>query len=533
MSNPPLQRNRAATPSAQDLQVGGPGNDVFFVNDSSEVVLDSSSVDRDVVYASVNWVMTAGSRLEILSAVSQAATTPLQLIGNEFGQEIYGNAGANYLDGGSGNDTLVGFGGDDSYVVDDASDYVAESAGGGNDIVYVRGNFTLGSGQEVETLAALSQAGTAPIVIVGNEFNQTLYGNAGANYLDGGSGNDTLVGFGGDDSYVVDDASDYVAESAGGGNDIVYVRGSFSLGSGQEVETLAALSQAGTAPIVIVGNEFSQTLYGNAGANYLDGGSGNDTLVGFGGDDSYVVDDVSDFVAEFAGGGNDIVYVRGSFSLGSGQEVETLAALSQAGTAAITIVGNGIDQRLYGNNGDNYLDGGGGTDVLQGFSGNDTYVVDGLSDYVVEGAGEGTDIVYARSSYTLVSGQEIELLSAISLTATTAIDLAGNEFANQIYGNAGANVLNGGAGADYLQGFGGADSFAFTTALGGGNVDTLIDFVSGSDRIALDDAIFGAFSANAFVAGTAAQDADDRIVYDGATGQLFFDADGNGAGAQV
>ncbi|HEV2817908.1 MAG TPA: hypothetical protein VGW40_11895, partial [Allosphingosinicella sp.] len=47
------------------------------------------------------------------------------------------------------------------------------------------------------------------------------------------------------------------------------------------------------------------------------------------------------------------------------------------------------------------------------------------------------------------------------------------------------------------------------------------------------DAIFGAFSANAFVAGTAAQDADDRIVYDGATGQLFFDADGNGAGAQV
>ncbi|HEV2816696.1 MAG TPA: DVUA0089 family protein, partial [Allosphingosinicella sp.] len=370
---------------------------------------------------------------------------------------------------------------------------------------------------------------------------QFLYGNAGANYLDGGSGNDTLVGFGGDDSYVVDDASDFVAEFAGGGNDIVYVRGSFSLGASQEVETLAALSQAGTAPIVIVGNDFNQTLYGNAGANYLDGGSGNDTLVGFGGDDSYVVDDVNDFVAEFAGGGNDIVYVRGSFSLGSGQEVETLAALSQAGTAAIVIVGNGIDQRLYGNNGDNYLDGGGGTDVLQGFSGNDTYVVDGLSDYVVEGAGEGTDIVYARSSYTLVSGQEIEILSAINQASPNAMDLAGNEFANQIYGNAGANILDGGAGGDVLQGFGGADRFTFTTALGGGNVDQIGDFVAGTDKIQLSGAAgqpfaalaSGTLAAGAFVIGTAAAQADDYIIYNSATGALLYDADGNGAGAAV
>src|SRR4051794_7536419 len=115
VSNDPLQRNKSTAPSAQELQVGGPGDDVFYVNDSGEVVLDTSGADRDVAYASVNWVMTAGSHVEVLSAVSTAATTPLQLSGNEFTNEIYGNAGANFLDGGGGTDYLFGLGGDDSY----------------------------------------------------------------------------------------------------------------------------------------------------------------------------------------------------------------------------------------------------------------------------------------------------------------------------------------------------------------------------------------------------------------------------------
>jgi serralysin len=90
-----------------------------------------------------------------------------------------------------------------------------------------------------------------------------------------------------------------------------------------------------------------------------------------------------------------------------------------------------------------------------------------------------------------------------------------------------------------LIGAGGADTFVFDTALGAGNVDAINDFVSGTDRIALDDAVFtgigslGALGAGAFVNGTVAGDADDRIIYNSATGQLFFDADGNGAGVAV
>ena len=60
----------------------------------------------------------------------------------------------------------------------------------------------------------------------------------------------------------------------------------------------------------------------------------------------------------------------------------------------------------------------------------------------------------------------------------------------------------------------------------------------GQDLIMLDRAIFGAVNAgtlsgSAFVAGTAAIDADDRIIYDSATGEIFYDADGNGSSAAI
>ncbi|HEV2815913.1 MAG TPA: Calx-beta domain-containing protein, partial [Allosphingosinicella sp.] len=139
--------------------------------------------------------------------------------------------------------------------------------------------------------------------LFGGVGNDQLQGLGGDDYLEGGSGTDSLAGGAGNDTLVVEDETDAVIEAVGGGVDTVFARAGFTLGAGQEIEYLSAISQADTAAILLVGNEFSQFLYGNAGANYLDGGSGNDTLVGFGGDDSYVVDDASDFVAEFAGGG--------------------------------------------------------------------------------------------------------------------------------------------------------------------------------------------------------------------------------------
>jgi Ca2+-binding RTX toxin-like protein len=191
-----------------------------------------------------------------------------------------------------------------------------------------------------------------------------------------------------------------------------------------------------------------------------------------------------------------------------------------------------------GNSGINVLNGSGGADVLVGYGGNDTYYVDNIGDVIIE-AGGGFEAVYTSTSYALTVGAEVEWLATDATYGTGAINLTGNDAGNYVLGNDGANILDGGAGADIIAGYGGADTFAFTTALGAGNVDSIVDMTAGTDKIGLDDAIFtaagalGALNAAAFTVGSAAADGSDRIVYNSATGQLFYDADGAGGAAQI
>src|SRR5436190_5866993 len=372
---------------------------------------------------------------------------------------------------------------------------------------------------------------TVTMTINGVDSEDFLIGPAGPSGMAGGNFNDI---------YLLDHPDDDVVELAAGGlRDVIYAQTNYKLDPNVFVEVLSAANQADTAPLELVGNEVGQEIYGNAGDNFLEGGGGTDYLIGLGGNDRYFVAGPGDHVIENAGGGaRDVSYTPGEHTMAAGLDLDVLSSSNQAGTGAQTLIGNALAQEIYGNAGANFIEGGGGADYMAGFGGNDVYVVDSADDYVAEAAGGGRDVVYAKVSYALGAGQEIEILSSLSQAGTAAQNLTGNALAQEIYGNAGANVLNGGAGADYLMGFGGADTFAFTTALGGGNVDQIADFVSGTDKIALDDAVFtgltpGALPATAFVAGTAGGDADDRIIYNSATGQILFDADGTGAGAAV
>jgi Ca2+-binding RTX toxin-like protein len=275
-----------------------------------------------------------------------------------------------------------------------------------------------------------------------------------------------MIGNFGDDTYIVDNASDYVAEgSSTGGNDTVLASVSYSINGKGYIENLTL---TGAAAINATGNGVANTLTGNGAANVLTGYGGDDTLNGGGGTDS-----------------------------------------------------------LYGGDGNDTLDGGAGADVMIGNAGDDTYIVDDTGDSISEGSPTGgLDTVLASVSYSLAGKGYVENLT---LTGADAINATGNNFDNVITGNSAANVLTG---------FGGADAFVFSSPLGPGNIDTITDFSAADDTIWLDTAIFGAIAAgtldaSAFVAGSAAGDADDRIIYDSASGALYYDADGSAAGTAI
>ena len=522
-----------------DILAGGAGNDIYRVEQAGDIVLESIGGGSDSVYAVTSYTLAAGAEIELLSAIDPGSTAAMNLTGNEYANRLYGNAGVNILIGGGGADTLTGGAGNDIYRVEEAGDIVLESIGGGSDSVYAVTSYTLAAGAEIELLSAIDPGSTGAMNLTGNEYANRLYGNAGVNILIGGGGADTLTGGAGNDIYRVEEAGDIVLESIGGGSDSVYAVTSYALAAGAEIEMLSAIDPGSTGAMNLTGNEYANMIIGTAGANTLIGGAGNDTLIGGAGNDVYRVEDAGDVVVEGAGGGADSIYAVTSYVLSAGSQVELLSAIDPGSTGAMNLTGNEYANMIIGTAGANTLIGGAGNDTLIGGAGNDVYRVEDAGDVVLEYAGGGSDSVYAVTSYALAAGSQVELLSAIDPASAGAMNLTGNEFAQTLYGTAGANLLNGLGGADILWGFAGADSFAFTAALGGGNVDTIVDFVSAVDKIALDDALFGgigspgAFSAAAFFAGTAAHDADDRIIYDGATGQIFYDADGNGGGAAI
>ena len=388
---------------------------------------------------------------------------------------------------------------------------------------------------------------TVSVSISGIDGNDTLLGTAGADTLSSGVGNDILNGLGGndtmlggqgDDRYFVDQSGDMALEASGEGYDRVLASVSYVLAAGSEIEKLTTSDNFATTPIDLTGNELGQYLFGNAGANSLDGAGGADVMVGLGGDDRYHIDTAADRVIEASGEGYDRVFSAVTWTLQAGSHVDKVTTIDNLATTAINLTGNNLGQYLFGNAGANTLDGGGGGDVMAGLEGDDRYIIRSSADRVIEAAGGGNDRVFAAASFVLQPGSAVETLSTIDNLGTTAINLTGNELGQHLFGNEGANMLDGKLGNDILYGFGGTDTFQFTTVLGANNVDRIADFATGVDKIALDDFIFGGLTAgaldpNAFFVGSAAHDADDRIIYNQTTGALYFDYDGNGVGTAV
>ena len=176
----------------------------------------------------------------------------------------------------------------DTYTVSSPSTLVLEGAGGaGTDTVNAGVSYALAAGSEIEVLQTTNARGKTAINLTGNEFNQTIVGNGGANVIEGKGGSDTMTGGGGNDRFVLSNAAvtnpgaanvDRIMDYSKG--DVVDVTQILSVAGGTNVASQGYL-RVTTNGLVQVdvnggGNEWVtlSTINGNGAvtARYLSGG---------------------------------------------------------------------------------------------------------------------------------------------------------------------------------------------------------------------------------------------------------------------
>lgn len=170
---------------------------------------------------------------------------------------------------------------------------------------------------------------------------------------------------------------------------------------------------------------------------------------------------------------------------------------------------------------------------------------------VVVDVSDGTNTVRFTKTLTILNLQK-ETVNGVSTNIPgIGIDdyLRGGAGDDTLNGSIGNDTLSGGGGSDRLNGGAGDDAFRFDAAITNLNTDKIVQFdlkdpanpaVQG-DRIELVQTRFtgitaadvdnGILKASVFHAGTlATAQASQRIVYDQATGEIWYDRDGFGVG---
>jgi VCBS repeat-containing protein len=458
---------------------GGTGNDTYVVSNTGDSVIENPDSGTDIVLSSAA-AHTLGAHVENLT---YTGTTGFTGVGNGLANVIVGGTASDLLIGLGGNDTLVGgtgganemYGGtgDDLYIVASAGDTLVESAGEGTDTVQTAlAAYTLVSAH----IENLTFTGTGGFVGTGNAAANSIIGGQGDDRLAGRGGIDTLAGGLGSDTADYSAAAGAVTAHLGNGTTTQDGDGASDILSGIENLTGSAFDDLLTgdgAANVLTGGLGRDTLQGLAGADVLIGGTGlANQMRGGTGDDRYIVSAVGDTLIELAGEGIDTVETT--------LDRLTLAAelenLSFTGTDSFTGIGNGLANVITGGTSrdvllglagnDTLVGGAGAANELYGGTGDDTYVISAVGDTIVEAAGEGFDTVQTTlSAYTLRN--EVEALTFIGSGGFTG---TGSAQANTLTGGAGDDILAGRGGIDRLVGGSGADTASYAAAAAGVDV---------------------------------------------------------------
>lgn len=313
-----------------DTMSGGTGNDIYYVDDVGDSVIENSGEGTDEVRTTLA-AYALGANVEKLRYTGSSNFTGT---GNSLGNEIRGGAGNDTLSGGDGWDTLLGFGGDDS-----------------------------------------------------------LYGGNDGDVLDGGTGMDYMEGNDGDDVYVVDNTGDTVVEASNEGVDHVYSNlASYTLGA--NVENLSANLIPGGVGFTGTGNTLNNKIYGGGLDDTLSGGDGNDELRGSSGADVLNGGDGDDLLIGGGGTGADTMtggsgadnFRIGYYETGTGADADRITDF-QTGTDVIDISGWDANTGVGGDQAFSFI----GSSAFSGTAGELRAAVSG-GDTVIEGDINGDSV---------------------------------------------------------------------------------------------------------------------------------------------
>jgi Ca2+-binding RTX toxin-like protein len=415
------------------------GNDVLTLNEASGALPAAN-----LFGGGDNDTLTGGSGADQLVGQSGNDT----LLGKGGSDLLFGGAGNDVLAGGDADDQAFGQGGDDRMIWNPGDDTDLNEGGDGADTVEVNG----GNGAEQFTTTAngvrvrFDRVAPAPFSIdIGTSESMVLNANGGEDTfaatgnlaalikltVDGGAGNDRLLGGNGNDVLLGGDGNDFADGNQGSdtallgagddtfqwdpgdGSDIVEGQdGADVLAfNGSNVAEKMEASANGSrvrftrdiGAIVMDLNDLESIhaqLLGGADSLRVDDLSGTDVvnvdadLAASGGGDDGQPDSVTveatngdDIASLSGGGGTDLrvaglsaqVAVSGGIAGSDRLTVETLAGddvIDASGVAAgamlLTLNGGDGDDILIGGDGDDTLLGGAGDDVLIGGPGNDT-----------------------------------------------------------------------------------------------------------------------------------------------------------------
>ena len=283
-----------------DLLQGEHGADRLFGGDGSDELIGGDA--NDVLWGEVgNDVLRGGNDNDRLYGQNGSdrlfGDNGHDTLDGGFGNDwLYGGALADNLEGGEGDDYLFGDDGADVLHGGNGTDYLEGGSGadvinGGSFPTDVASYVTSDSAVAVNLTAGTASGGHATgdtlisiEALQGSDHNDTLIGEGSANILDGGLGDDSLVGYGGNDRLFGQGGSDTLRGDAH--NDNLY---------------------GGADNDHLFGGGDNDALFGGTGDDIVSGDGGFDTISGGAGDDSLTGGGNWD-VFEFSDGfGNDTI----------------------------------------------------------------------------------------------------------------------------------------------------------------------------------------------------------------------------------